>query len=132
MNNIQINLKSQIIKFLLVGGATFIVDYLIMVVLVEFLNVYYLISTAIGFLVGSTLNYLLSIKFIFISGKYKKRETEFIIFMIFTIMGLLLNHLIMYFSTSLILLDYKFGKIASLIIVTIFNFLTKKFIVFIK
>lgn len=125
-------LNNQIMKFLLVGGSTFILDYIIMISLIELFNTNYLLSTAIGFIVGSILNYYLSIKFVFVSGKFKKYETEFSVFMIFTILGLGLNHLIMYSGCDLLTWDYKIVKILSLLLVTAFNFITKKIFVFIK
>ena len=125
-------LNTQIIKFLIVGGTTFTIDYLCLIVLVELFGLNYLLSAAIGFIIGSVINYLLSVKFVFVSGKYKKVQTEFTIFMIFTVMGLGLNHFVMYAGADIIELDYRIAKVISLIIVTSFNFVNKKLFVFLK
>lgn len=126
------NLNIQIIKFLIVGGFTFIIDYISMVMLVEVFNINYLISTGVGFIIGSIINYILSAKVVFIGGKYNKLETEITVFMIFTVLGLVLNHLIMYMGCDYLKVDYRIIKIISLIFVTIFNFVTKKIFVFKK
>ncbi len=136
MNNLDTpkvnSLDKQIFMFLMVGGFTFVLDYLLMLFLIEFFQVNYLVSTGLGFIFGSIINYYLSLMYVFESGKYKKKKTEFIIFMVFTIIGLGLNHLIMYSGSSLLMIDYKLVKIISLIIVTAFNFLTKKIFVFLR
>lgn len=122
----------QVMKFLLVGIFTFAVDYSLMVIFVEVLDVNYLYSTAFGFIAGSILNYYLSVKYVFVNGKYKNMKTEMFVFMIFTFLGLALNHLIMYTGCSLMENDYRLIKVLSLVMVTIFNFITKKLFVFIK
>ena len=125
-------INQQIIKFLIVGGFTFAIDYLFMVILVEIGDVNYLISTGIGFVIGSTINYILSVKFVFVSGKYDRTETEFMIFMFFTTLGLVINHFVMYLGCNFVNFDYRIVKIISLIIVTVFSFITKKTFVFVK
>ncbi|MCP4763971.1 MAG: GtrA family protein [archaeon] len=122
----------QVMNFLFVGIFTFAVDYSLMIFLVEILDVNYLNSTASGFIAGSILNYYLSVKYVFINGKYENIKTEMFVFMIFTFLGLALNHLIMYAGCNLMENDYRFIKIFSLFMVTIFNFITKKLFVFIK
>jgi len=90
------------------------------------------VSAATGFIAGSALNYILSVLFVFHSGRYSRRTNEFIVFIIITLLGVLLNHGVMYMGHGIFLTNYKVVKVVSLIIVTIFNFLTKKFIVFLK
>ena len=123
---------NQVLRFLVVGLITFALDYSTLVFLTEVVGLFYLLSAAIGFVFGSTINYVLSIKYVFTAGKFKKRYQEFLIFILFTALGLLLNQIAIFIGTGLIKLDYRISKIISLIIVTTFNYLTKKFIVFIK
>ena len=125
-------LSNQIIRFCIVGGITFGLDMVVLVILTDYFEVYYLISAAAGFIVGSILNYVLSIIFVFHSGRYSRRTNEFIVFIILTLLGVLLNHGVMYLGHEIILINYKVVKVVSLVIVTIFNFLIKKYIVFLK
>ncbi len=120
----------QIIKFGIVGMITAAVDYFLLYALVEFYSMNYLTATAIGFFVGSTLNYILSLLFVFEGGRFKSKFTEFSVFIIFTAIGLVLNHLIMWFGVDILESNYLAIKIISLVLVTLFNFLTKKFLVF--
>jgi len=121
---------NQIFRFAIVGGITAGIDYLVLFILVEYFSLNYLIATAIGFFIGSTLNYILSLLFVFEGGRFKTKFAEFSVFIIFTALGLALNHLIMWFGVDILESNYLFIKIVSLILVTLFNFLTKKFLVF--
>lgn len=120
----------QLTRFVFAGGITASIDCLILFLGVEFFHINYLIAAAIGFIFGSSLNYLLSIKWVFNSGKFKNKIIEFNIFILFTFLGMGLNHLIMYLGVENLRVDYKGVKIISLVLVTLFNFLTKKFFVF--
>lgn len=122
--------SNQIIRFAIVGGFTAAIDYASLFLLVEIYSINYLLATAIGFFVGSSLNYILSLLFVFEGGRFKSRIMEFIIFIVFTALGLLLNHLTMWFGVEITRMNYLLVKIISLILVTLFNFLTKKYLVF--
>ena len=122
----------QIFRFVAVGGFTAVIDFFTLFALTDFLKFNYLLSAAVGFILGSTLNYWLSIKWVFLRGRFKSYTSEFSVFILFTFLGLLLNQLVMYIGTGLLLWLYLYSKIAAIIAVTVFNYLTKKFIVFIK
>ena len=118
-------LINQIFRFLFVGSITFSIDFAILIVLTDYFNIHYLISAPVGFLGGSILNYFLSDLFVFERGRFKNRKIEFIMFLVLTILGVLLNNIIMYIGFGLLAINYKLTKIGALFFVTIFNFLTK-------
>lgn len=120
----------QFTRFVFAGSITASIDCLILFLGVEIFHINYLIAAAIGFILGSSLNYILSVKWVFISGKFKNKVIEFNIFILFTFFGLGLNHLIMYLGVENLKVDYKGVKIIALVLVTLFNFLTKKYFVF--
>lgn len=120
----------QSIRFILVGSVTFTFDFFILVLFIELFEINYFISAIAGFISGSVLNYILSINWVFKSEKFRNRYYEFSYFILFTVLGLLLNQLIMYCSVELLVIFYPIAKIISLIIVTIFNYTTKKYLVF--
>ena len=59
------NLFKQIIKFGIVGGIAFLIDYSLLYILTEFLGIYYLYSSIISFIVSLIFNYIASIKWVF-------------------------------------------------------------------
>lgn len=118
-------LISQFFKFGVVGIIAFIVDYLSLYLLTEFLNVYYLISSIISFLLSIIVNYILSIKWVF-DIKKKQSFKDVIIFTLLSAIGLLINLLVMYLSVEVFKIHYMIGKLIATFIVMIWNFVTRK------
>ena len=135
-NIININLPTvhyvQFVRYLIVGIFTASLDFLTLYVLVHNNIIGYFISAAIGFLLGSSLNYFISIKWVFYSGKFKSRAGEFALFIILTSIGLLINQLVMYMSVSIFEMYYMLAKVLSLVVVTVYNYSFKKYMVFVK
>lgn len=118
-------LIGQFFKFGVVGVIAFIVDYLSLYLLTEFLNVYYLISSIISFLLSIIVNYILSIKWVF-DIKKKQSFKDVIIFTLLSAIGLLINLLVMYLSVEVFKIHYMIGKLIATFIVMIWNFVTRK------
>ena len=118
-------LISQFFKFGVVGVIAFIVDYLSLYLLTEFLNVNYLISSIISFLLSIIVNYILSIKWVF-DIKKKQSFKDVIIFTLLSTIGLLINLLVMYLSVEVFKIHYMIGKLIATFIVMIWNFVTRK------
>jgi len=123
--------KQQGLRFALVGGATASLDYLVLYLLTSQLGGGYLFSAAVGFMLGSTCNYLLSIRWVFVSGKFRK-DLEFSFFIITSLVGLALNQLTMWFFVSVPRFNYLYAKVFAIAIVTVWNFATKKRFVFFR
>lgn len=115
----------QFFKFGVVGVIAFIVDCLSLYLLTEFLNVYYLISSIISFLLSIIVNYILSIKWVF-DIKKKQSFKDVIIFTLLSTIGLLINLLVMYLSVEVFKIHYMIGKLIATFIVMIWNFVTRK------
>ena len=127
INKIKSNkLFNQILKFGVVGGIAFVIDYVTLIICKEIININVLLSAAIAFTVSVIFNYILSIKWVFDVNKDKNSKKNFIIFIIFSIIGLGLTELIMWFGTDVIKINYLIVKIIATGIVMIFNFITRK------
>ena len=120
------NLFIQIFKFGIVGGMAFIVDYSIMVFCKELLNLSIMLSAFFGFTISVIYNYIASVNWVFNVNKDKDKKRNFILFIIFSIIGLLLTEIIMWFGTDIIKISYLIVKIVATAIVMVFNFITRK------
>ena len=127
----KLSSQSQIRRFVLVGAGTVSVDYAALYAMTSRMHVGYLISTAVAFMVASTLNYLLSAWWVFESGKLS-RILEFSFFVVTSLAGLVINQLSMWLLVSLCGLNYLFAKAISIVIVTVWNFVSKKKLVFLN
>ena len=115
----------QIIRFGIVGVIATVVDFAILIVLKELLNVDVLIASAISFCVSVAVNYLLSMAFVF-KSKNQNKAKEFIVFVLLSIGGLGLNELILWIGVKLVSVYYLIVKLFALVIVPIYNFITRK------
>lgn len=119
-------LFQQIFKFGIVGGIAFIIDYGIMVISKELLGFSILLSAALGFTISVIFNYIASIKWVFDINKEKDEKKNFVLFIIFSVIGLILTEVIMFIGTDIININYLIVKIAATAIVMVFNFITRK------
>ncbi len=141
-------LIDQFIKFGLVGFLSFCIDYgiglatlnLIMAFTAEsFFEVASVIASAVGFGISVIVNYILSFKFVFVRKENLNRKAEFIIFVILSVVGLIINAIIIWicvgpvYSASAFLQQnasynvvYTGAKLIATVIVMVYNFITRK------
>lgn len=126
------NTLVQLFRYTFVGGVAFIVDFGLLLVLTETGGINYLVSAAIAFTAGLTINYLLSIQWVFASRTLANRRAEFSIFAFIGIVGLGLNELFLWIFTDGAGWHYLASKIVATAIVFFWNFLARRFILFRK
>ncbi len=120
----------QLIRYTFVGGFAFVIDFGTLFILTNYLNIYYLLSAAIAFLIGLTINYSLCIRWVFVKRNIRNRKAEFLLFMFIGIIGLALNELFIWIFTDVALMHYLISKIFTTIIVYLWNFFARKFMLF--
>ncbi|MHB8097403.1 MAG: GtrA family protein, partial [Erysipelotrichaceae bacterium] len=81
-------LIEQVMKFVIVGGLSFVLDFIIYYVLTNFFSVYYLVAGFFSFILSLIFNYLMSMKFVFKSKDDLKKSHEFAIFATLSVLGL--------------------------------------------
>jgi putative flippase GtrA len=131
-------LSAEIMRFLIVGGLAFMVDFSILSLSAEYLfhtehgwGLY--MATALGFLAGVVVNYVLSILFVFRSARtsgYSATYNEFFIFVGLGFIGFLLTELGMYLGAGVFALNYQWAKVLVTGIALGWNYLSRKLILF--
>lgn len=116
----------QIAKFLVVGGTAFLIDYGVMLALVEGLGIHYMISSILSFSLSVLYNYLLSVYWVF--SPRKKERCASILFVLLSVAGAFLNSYIMWGLVEMIHMEYQWAKIWATGIVMVFNFITRKWL----
>lgn len=119
-------LIAQFMKFGVVGVIAFIIDFGVMVFLTEVLAVPYLISTTIAFTVSVIFNYVASMRYVFVRKDDMSRRREFIIFVLLSVIGLVLNDVFMWLLVDFFFIDYRISKIITTVLVAIWNFVSRK------
>lgn len=100
-------------------------DYVILIVFKEIFGLYYLVSIALGFIVGLTLTYILSNRYVFGTPK----STHKVIFTFFTVIGLgglAILSLLVWVLTSKFGLNYILSKTLATFIVFMWNFFARR------
>ncbi len=122
------DLIKQMFKFGIVGGIAFFIDFSVLYLCTDVFGIYYLISSVISFIVSVIFNYILSVKWVFNVNNDNSSRKNFMIFIILSVIGLLINELIMYIMVDKLKVYYMLSKIVSTVVVMIFNFITRKII----
>ena len=119
-------LIAQFAKFGVVGVIAFVIDYGLMVLLTELFNVNYLISATISFTVSVIFNYVASMRYVFTHKEGLSRRREFVIFVVLSVIGLLINDAVMWVGVDLFGISYLLVKIFATAVVMVWNFVTRK------
>ena len=118
-------LIKQLFRFGIVGGIAFLIDYFFLYFFTDICGLHYLLSASLAFILSMIFNYTASVKWVYDVG-HKQTVKDVIIFTILSVIGLLLNELIMFIGVDLLKVYYMIVKIFSSGIVMIFNFITRK------
>ena len=116
----------QLFKFSIVGVICFIVDFAVLYVLKEFVHLHVLLAAGISFSVSVILNYILSIYFVFDVDRQKNKKRNFILFVVFSVIGLVLTELLMKLGIDVLNVNYMLVKVGATVIVMVYNFVTRK------
>jgi putative flippase GtrA len=119
----------QFFRYGFVAVAAFIIDFGLLFVFTHFLHIYYLVSATMSFLISLILNYYLSTLWVF-SHSSRKRSTEVSIFLIINLVGLALNTLIIWASTSMFGIYYLYSKLIAVAIVFFWSFFARRYYIF--
>ena len=130
----------EILKFAFTGGVCFVIEYAALILLKELLHIPVVAATPIAFLISVVFNYLLCVKWVF-SGAQEGSKKAQLGFLITSVMGLLLNWVIMWALTSLFGEDallfaffgieikvYMLNKVIATALVMVWNYFTKRYV----
>lgn len=120
------NLIAQIMKFGVVGVIAFVIDYGVMVFLTEVFGLNPVVSATISFIVSVIFNYIASMRYVFSHKEGMSRSREFVIFIVLSVIGLIINDVLMWAGTELVSIDYRIVKIFATAVVMVWNFITRK------
>ncbi len=115
----------QLIKFGVIGVIATLVDVGVLVTLKELLHVDVLLASMASFCVSVVVNYVLSMSFVF-KGKKQSKLKEFTIFVLLSVGGLCLNQLILWIGVKFTSINYLIVKAFALLIVPVYNYITRK------
>ena len=141
----------QFFRSLFVGGVATVADMGVMILTREVFRMPEGIAAVFGYVVGVVVNYIISTLWVFAKAKVKNRTLDFIAFTIIGIIGLGLTQLIIapfsvegIFGEGLLVQNavfgsllptdkyYIIGKVLAVVLVYMWNFFARKFILYRK
>ena len=96
----------------------------------EFAGLHYLVSACLGFMVGISVNYALSVSWVFDHRSVNNRVHEFAIFVSIGMSGLAFNAALMWIFTELAGFHYLASKVIATALIFLFNFGARKVLLF--
>lgn len=119
--------QKEILRFIIIGGLSFVIDYGLLWLLVEVFDIYYFYAAALSFIVSFLFNWWANIVWVFKAGHQSLSQQVY--FVLASVLGLGINQLFMWFLVEVIALHYMIAKILATIAVSIWNYLSRRKIV---
>ena len=134
------NRLKEIIKFGFTGGVCFLIEWLALTAMVEWLALDVNLATPLAFLISVVINYLLCVRWVFDGAKNGDRKAQ-MGFIVTSLLGLAINSLVMLvlgllFDEHAVLLQafgltlkvYQVNKVVATLVVMVWNYFTKRWL----
>jgi putative flippase GtrA len=119
----------QTYRFIVAGIVATLITYLIFAFSYLILNLHYILSSMIGFLIVSLVIYHIRKRWVF-RDTFKKKNNQFIKFMILEVISLSSGIAVLYSLTEFVLFDPLISQVFTLTVTAAINFLGNKYIIF--
>ena len=116
----------QIFNFGIVGLIATIIDFGFLYLFKDICNLPLVLSNTLSFCISVIFNYFASMMFVFDVDENKSKKRNFILFVFLSVIGLIINDVIVYVVTEIVGIYYMLSKIFASVFVMVFNFVTRK------
>lgn len=118
---------AEVIRFVVAGGGCLLLELACLYALTEWAGFHYLYSSAFAFIISLLVNYWLCRVWVFADGSKKQSLKAMSIFFGSSVAGLGINQLCMYTFVDILGIYYMAAKLLAAVIVTIWNFVLKRY-----
>ena len=125
-----IRAMQQFLRYVVAGGAAFVLDFAALTFGVERLGLHYLAAATLGFIVGSAVCYALSVTWVFEERRFESRVQEGTVFVGIGIAALAFNNVAMWIFVDGFGVSYAWAKPFAAGLVMVFNFVVRRIAVF--
>ena len=132
LNQILDKYMGGLFGYLIVGGLATIVEWAGFWLFSEKLSIAYLLATALAFAISTFANWLFGRLLVFRGKQAQSLLREILSVYLASIVGLLLNLLIMFLLVQLLSVEKMYAKIAATVLVFAYNYLVRKLVIYRK
>ena len=122
--------RRSIVRYAVVGGIAACVDLGFFALFAKYLGYPYLWVAALGFVLATLVNYVLSLRFVFVSQGRHNRRTEIGLVYLVSLLGLALHQLILFWLVEHAASGLMTAKLIATGSVFLWNYLARKYYVF--
>lgn len=118
------------LRYLMVGATAASIDLGIFLIFAKICGLQYLLVGAVGFAIATLVNYLLSIRYVFLSGARFTRKQEVILVYLVSAIGLALNQAILLAMVEGVRAELMVAKVTATACVFFWNYAGRRHFVF--
>jgi putative flippase GtrA len=120
----------NLVKYAIVGGCATVIDLGIFAVFAVWLPFNYLVVGGVGFLLGTAINYVLCVRYVYVSGQRFTARVEVVGVYLVGGVGLILHEVILYLAYERYALPLMLCKVLAIGLVFFWNFSLRNFYLF--
>ena len=120
----------SLLIYLLVGGTSFLANMLVFSCLLFIFDIHWLTSNICAFFIGAILNYLLCIRFVFNSVRFKARGVELSLTLVVSGIGVAVESALIYLGYEVLEFHIIVVKLVAAGLVFFWNFASRRFLIF--
>jgi len=122
-------MKHEFVRYIGVGGVAFIADFALLAVLV-LAGLHYLVAALLAFLLGTWVNYRLSVRWVFVYRAIETRSAEFGLFLLVGVTTLGLSLALMALLVERLEMHVLLAKCVATVFTLVFNFAGRRALLF--
>lgn len=116
----------EFMLYVVVGGICTLTDIAMLYMLTSVGGMHYLVSSSLSFTLGVVLNWILCRHFVFEFHRLQRQDKEFACYVLISIVGLVINVLLMWLFTNVLCTWYLYSKLMAAAITVFYNFFARK------
>ena len=120
----------SIVVYFFVGGVSFLANFGIFLLLVHIIGLHWIAGNLVGFIVATFINYVLSVRFVFESENFLRRDFEVFLAFMVSALGVALETLLIHLGHDVAKLNLEVSKLSTAGVVFFWNYGARRFLIF--
>ena len=120
----------SIVVYFFVGGVSFLANFGIFLMFVHLMGLHWVLGNIAGFIAGTFVNYVLSVRFVFKSKNFLRRDFEVYLTFMVSALGVGLETILIHLEHDVASLNLNVSKLGAAGVVFFWNYGARRFLIF--